>query len=167
MTISLRPWKLSDAESLVKYANNINVAQFLTNAFPSPYLIKDAISFIEMASQQNPTQLFAIDVNGEAIGSIGLHKQSDILEKNLELGYFIGQPFWGKGIATQAVKQIVQYGFNNFDVVRIFARPFGNNIASQKVLQKAGFTLEAKIEKNLYKNGEFLDELIYAVRKHK
>ena len=85
--------------------------------------------------------------------------------KNMELGYFLGEPFWGKGIITEAVKQIVDYGFQHFDITRIYARPYGNNPASQKVLEKAGFTLEARIEKNIYKNGEFLDELIYAIRK--
>ena len=103
-------------------------------------------------------------MNGEAVGSIGLHPQSDIMEKNLELGYFLGEPFWGQGISTQAVLQMIPYGFQHFDVVRIFARPFGNNPASQRVLEKAGFQLEARIDKNIYKNGVFLDELIYAVR---
>lgn len=163
--MNLRPWTLADAENLAKYANNPNVARFLTNAFPHPYTIENAKSFIEMVASQNPTSLFAIDVDGEAVGSIGLHAQSDIMCKNMELGYFLGEPFWGKGIITEAVKQIVDYGFQHFDITRIYARPYGNNPASQKVLEKAGFTLEARIEKNIYKNGEFLDELIYAIRK--
>ncbi len=165
MKFTLRPWQPSDATSLVRYANNPLIAQFLTNGFPHPYSLDHAISFIEHVSQQNPTQVFAIDVNGEAIGSIGLYPQSDIMEKNLELGYFLGEPFWGHGISTQAVLQMIPYGFQHFDVVRIFARPFGNNPASQRVLEKAGFQLEARIDKNIYKNGVFLDELIYAVRK--
>ncbi len=164
MKFTLRPWQPSDATSLVRYANNPAIAQFLTNGFPHPYSLDHAISFIERVSQQNPTQVFAIDVNGEAVGSIGLHPQSDIMEKNLELGYFLGEPFWGQGISTQAVLQMIPYGFQHFDVVRIFARPFGNNPASQRVLEKAGFQLEARIDKNIYKNGVFLDELIYAVR---
>lgn len=165
MNFTLRPWQLSDTENLAKYANNPNVAQFLTNAFPHPYSVENAISFIEMVSQHNPTQIFAIDVNGEAVGSIGLHKQSDIMEKNLELGYFLGEPFWDNGIITNAIQEMVVYGFKNFDVVRIFARPFGNNPASAKALEKAGFILEARIKENIYKNGIFLDELIFAVRK--
>lgn len=163
--MNLRPWTLSDAENLAKYANNPNVARFLTNAFPHPYTFENAQSFIEMVSAQNPTLVFAIEIDGEAVGSIGLHAQSDIMCKNMELGYFLGEPFWGKGIVTEAVKQMVDYGFQNFDITRIYARPYGNNLASQKVLEKAGFTLEARIEKNIYKNGEFLDELIYAIRK--
>lgn len=163
--MTLRPWKLSDADNLVKYANNPNIARFLTNAFPHPYTRENAEAFIQMVSAQNPIQVFAIEVNGEAIGSIGLHPQPDIMCKNLEMGYFVGEPFWGKGISTEAVKQMVNYGFEHFDVVRIFARPYGNNPASQRVLEKAGFTKEAHIQKNIYKNEEFLDELIYAVRK--
>jgi RimJ/RimL family protein N-acetyltransferase len=82
----------------------------------------------------------------------------------MELGYWVAEPFWGKGIMTKAVLQMVDYGFKTFDITRIFARPFGTNIASQTVLEKAGFILEARLDKTLYKNGEFLDELIYAVR---
>jgi RimJ/RimL family protein N-acetyltransferase len=165
MTFHLRPWRSSDAESLAKYANNPNIAQFLTNGFPHPYTLENANAFIEMVSQHHPTQVFAITINDEAVGSIGLHPQTDIMEKNIELGYFLGEPFWGNGIITKAVKQMVRFGFENFDVVRIYARPYGNNIASQKVLEKAGFTLEARIEKNIFKNGAFQDELIYAVRR--
>lgn len=163
--MKLRPWTIEDAENLANYANNPKVAQFLTNGFPHPYTIENAKSFIEMVSNQSPTSIFAIDVDGEAVGSIGLHAQTDIMCKNMELGYFLGEPFWGNGITTEAVRTIVEYGFKNFDITRIYARPYGNNTASQKVLEKAGFTLEARIEKNIYKNGEFLDELIYAVRK--
>lgn len=165
MNFTLRPWLLSDAENLAKYANNFNIAKFLTNGFPHPYTIENANSFIEMVSQHHPTQIFAIVIDGKAVGSIGLHPQNDIMEKNIELGYFLGEPFWGRGIITEAVKKMVAYGFQNFDVVRIYGRPFGTNVASQKVLEKAGFTLEAKIEGNIYKNNEYLDELIYAIRK--
>lgn len=165
MLFKLRPWQIEDAENLAKYANNHNIAKFLTNGFPHPYTIENAKSFIDMVKEHNPTQVFAIEVHGEAVGSIGLHPQNDIMEKNLELGYFLGEPFWNKDIISKAIVEITNYGFRNFDVIRIFARPFGNNIASQKALEKAGFILDAKIEKNIYKNGEFLDELIYAVRK--
>ena len=164
MNINLRPWKLSDIEDLVENANNSNVAQFLTNAFPHPYTRENAESFIKMTLEQNPIQIMAIVFEEKIVGSIGLHKQADIMMKNMELGYFVGEAFWGKGIATEAVKKMTEYGFKNFDIVRIFARPFGSNIPSQKVLEKAGYKLEARIEKNIYKNNEFLDELIYAFR---
>lgn len=163
--MNLRPWTIADADNLAKYANNPAIAKYLTNAFPHPYTLENAQSFIQMVASQNPTSVFAIEIDGEAVGSIGLHAQGDIMCKNMELGYFLGEPFWGKGIVTEAVRQMVAYGFQHFDITRIYARPYGNNLASQKVLEKAGFKLEARIEKNIYKNGEFLDELIYAVRK--
>jgi RimJ/RimL family protein N-acetyltransferase len=95
-----------------------------------------------------------------------LHPQADIHKKNAELGYWLAEPYWGKGIVSNAVKEIVTYGFENFDIDRIFARPFGTNIGSQKVLEKAGFILEGTFKNTLYKNGVYLDELIYAVRKN-
>jgi [ribosomal protein S5]-alanine N-acetyltransferase len=164
MNFHLRPWQISDAENLVKYANNPNISRFLTDGFPNPYTMEHALSFIEKVSKHDPTQVFAIDVDGDAVGSIGLHPQSDIMRKNIELGYFLGEPFWGKGIITKCIKEIVSYGFQNFDVTRIYARPFGNNIASRKALEKAGFIIEAVIEKSIYKNDEFLDEYIFAIR---
>ncbi len=165
MEFKLRPWHENDLESLVKYANNINIAKFMTDGFPFPYTIEGGKLFIEFANKNKPTHIFAIEVNGEAVGGIGIHPQSDIYKKNAELGYWLAEPYWGNGIITKAIKEILIYGFEQFDINRIFARPFGNNIASQKVLEKAGFTLEAKLEKTLFKNGEFLDELIYGYRK--
>jgi len=109
--------------------------------------------------------IFAIEVNGEACGSIGLHLQPDIYRKNAELGYWLARPYHGRGIMTGAVNQMVKYGFDTFAIDRIYARPFGNNPASKRVLEKAGFNLEAQLSKTLLKNGEMLDELIYAVRR--
>jgi [ribosomal protein S5]-alanine N-acetyltransferase len=108
----------------------------------------------------------AIDINGEAIGGIGIHPKDDIECKNAEMGYWLGEPFWGNGIITKAVLQMVDYGFVNFEIDRIFARPFGTNIASQKVLEKTGFVLEARFAKTLFKFGEYQDELIYAIRRN-
>jgi [ribosomal protein S5]-alanine N-acetyltransferase len=166
MKFILRPWKTSDTESLVRYANNTRIASFMTDQFPHPYTNDKALSFIRNAMMHKPVQIFAIEVEGEAAGGIGLHPQNDIQRKNAELGYWLAEKHWNKGIVTNAVKEMIEYGFSKFDINRIFARPFGNNIASQKVLEKAGFRLEARIEKGFYKNGEYLDELIYAIRKN-
>ena len=106
-----------------------------------------------------------ISVNNKPIGSIGLHLQSDILRKNAEIGYWLAEEYWGKGIVLDAISQIVPIGFTNLDITRIFARIYGTNIPSQKVITKAGFILEGKYEKTIFKNNEFLDELIYAIRK--
>ena len=164
MNFTLRPFNANDLTSLVQYANNRNIARFMTDQFPHPYTEEKGIAFISFATKDSPLHIFAIEVEGKAVGGIGIHPQTDIHSKNAELGYWLGEPFWGNGIVTAAVKQMVTYGFKNFDITRIFARPFCTNIASQKVLEKAGFILEAKFEKALYKNGVFEDELIYAVR---
>jgi [ribosomal protein S5]-alanine N-acetyltransferase len=167
MDFKLRPFKPTDAKSLVKYANNWNVAKFLTDKFPYPYTAKDAKAFILFAIKDKPVHLFAIEVNGETAGGIGIHPQTDIHCKNAELGYWLAEPYWGNGIVTRAVKEMVVFAFNTYDITRVFARPFGTNKASQRVLEKAGFLLEGRFEKTLFKKGEYLDELVYALRKEK
>lgn len=165
MQFTLRPWQTTDLDSLVHYANNPRIAQNLMNRFPHPYTAENGRAFIAMCIQPPPAHILAIEVEGKAAGGIGLHPQEDVYCKNAELGYWLAEPYWGKGIVTAAVVQMVEYGFANWDFTRIFARPFGTNTASQRVLEKAGFTLEARFEKTIYKNGQFLDELVYAVRR--
>lgn len=165
MSFTLRPWSPADLPSLVQAANNQEIAQYLRNVFPHPYTEADGLAFIALATNQVSDCILAIEVDGLAVGSIGLHPQSDIHCKNAELGYWLAQPFWGRGIITQAVQQMVNYGFQTFDITRIFARPFGTNRASQRVLEKAGFVLEAQFAQTLFKNNEFLDEWVYAVRR--
>lgn len=165
MHFTLRPFTVNDLNSLVKYANNPKIANNLTDKFPYPYTKENGKMFIEFATKNTPTNIFAIDINGEACGGIGIHPQEDVHRKNAELGYWLGEPFWGNGIITKAIEQIADYGFKNFDITRIFARPYGTNFASQRVLEKAGFILEARFEKTLFKNGEYKDELIYAIRR--
>lgn len=165
MQFTLRPWNINDLDNLVHYANNFKVTKNMSDGFPHPYTVEAGKAFIEnMANSQN-NLIFAIDINGEAVGSIGVHLQTDIHRKNAEMGYWLAEPFWGKGIVSEAIKKIVKQAFEKFDIDRIFARPFGSNLASQKVLEKAGFKLEARFEKTLIKNGEYEDELIYAIKK--
>ena len=166
MNFQLRAWQDDDLEHLVQIANNFNIAKNLTNHFPHPYTRESGQGFIKMANKSNPQRIFAIEVEGLAVGAIGIHAQTDLRIKNGELGYWLGEPYWGNGIVTRAVQQMVDYGFETFDITRIFARCFASNIGSQRVLEKSGFVLEAKFEKTLFKNGEFIDELIYAIRKH-
>ena len=167
MNFLLRPWTDNDLENLLKFGNNKNIAKFMTEKFPHPYTKEKGESFIAFTKQHSPIHVFAIDVDNQAVGGIGIHPQDDIHCRNAELGYWLGEPFWGKGIITKAILEIVDYGFNNFDIDRIFARPFGTNAASQKVLEKSGFKLEARFERSLYKNGEYLDELVYAIRRER
>lgn len=165
MNFILRPWQLSDIESLAKYANNKDLTSFLTNRFPVPYTENDAKNFIEIALNDSTMVKYAIEINGEAVGGIEFYPQADVLCKNIEIGYWIGEPFWGKGIMTEVVKQIIPIGFERFDVTRIYAKAFGENIGSQKVLENAGFKLEARFEKIIFKYDTFQDELIYGVRR--
>jgi len=163
--IKLRKWNWNDLDSLVKHANNFNIARFLTDQFPYPYTYEDARSFISSVLNDEPDKCFAIDLEGEAIGSIGIFPQSDIHSKNAEIGYWLSEQYWGRGIMFYAVKEITKYGFATFDITRIFARPFSINPASQRVLEKAGFKLEARFGKALFKHGQYFDELIYSIRK--
>ena len=165
MEFTVRPFRQDDLACLVRAANNPKIARSLTNKFPYPYTEENGKDFINFATQSKPVNIFAIDIGGEVVGGIVLHQQFYIQLKNAELGYWLAEPYWNKGIITRAIPQMVDYGFKNFDITRIFARPFGTNAASQHVLEKCGFILEAKIEKALFKNGEFEDELIYAVRR--
>jgi RimJ/RimL family protein N-acetyltransferase len=164
MKFSLREWNISDVDSLISYANNFEIAKNMSDQFPHPYTSENASNFICAATKSTPAHILAIDINGAAVGGIGLHQQTDIFSKNAELGYWLAQPFWGKGIATEAVERIVVYGFNTFGFNRIFARPFGTNLASQKVLEKAGFILEGRFRDTIFKNGQYYDELVYAIR---
>jgi ribosomal-protein-alanine N-acetyltransferase len=156
---------MDDAPALVLLANNPNVACFMTDGFPHPYGSADAERFITFASGHDPRRMFAIFYKGSLAGGIGVHPQNDIWQKNAELGYWVAEPFWGNGIATEAIRQIVGIGFSLDGITRIFARPFGTNKASQRALEKNKFILEATIPAGFYKNGKYFDELIYAVRK--
>ncbi|MCB0647583.1 MAG: GNAT family N-acetyltransferase [Saprospiraceae bacterium] len=161
----LRSWQHDDLPSLVKYGNNINIAKNLTNAFPFPYTEEAGKAFISFAIAPGEKTIFAIEVDGEAVGGIGIHPQYDIFSKNAELGYWLAEPFWGKGIISKAISKVVDHAFEHYDITRIFARPFGSNIGSQRVLEKNNFQLEARFKKTIFKNGVFEDELVYAIRK--
>nr|GFD37118.1 acetyltransferase (GNAT) domain protein [Tanacetum cinerariifolium] len=113
----------------------------------------------------DPVHIFAIEVDGQAVGGIGIHPQDDIHRRNAELGYWLAEPFWGQGIISAAIGQAVAFAFQTYDIDRVFARPFGTNLGSQRVLEKNGFVLEGRFEKALVKDGELLDELVYAIRR--
>lgn len=164
MNFTIRAWNTADLDSLVKYANNWNIAKNMMDKFPFPYTENDARNFIEFANKNTPVHIFAIDISGKAVGGIGIHPKEDIHRTNAELGYWLGEPFWGKGIMSKAVREIVNFGFNTYSIERIYATVFSTNIASQKVLEKNNFVLEAVLKQTIIKNGEFLDEWIYGIR---
>ncbi len=159
----LRPWKMDDVDNLIKYGSNPNITRFMSDGFSQLFTAEKAKAFIEFANTGNNKLYRTIDIGGEASGGIGVMLQPDIYCKNAELGYWLAEPFWGQGIITGAIKQIVEEAFQIFDINRVFAVPFSNNTASHRVLEKAGFKLEARHEKKVFKNGEFLDEWVYAI----
>jgi len=165
LKVLIRPFLEDDLDSLVKNANNPRVAANLTDAFPSPYTLENGKAFLERIMKQDPPEVLGIEVDGQLVGNIGIHPQSDVNRLNAELGYFIGEEHWGKGIMPIAIQLMVDYAFSHFDIIRIFARPFGSNKASQRVLEKSGFTFEARIPQILIKNGRLEDEIIYGIRK--
>lgn len=161
--ISIRPWQKQDAQALAQIANNRAVWNNLRDAIPNPYTVMDALRWISQASQQSPLCHFAIVQNGVLVGNIGCTPQTDIYRKTMEVGYFIGQTHWGKGIATKAVEIIIDYVWKNFDVVRIEARTLAYNHASMRVLQKNGFTLEVTRKNGAFKNNELVDEQVWVL----
>lgn len=143
--------------------NNRNVWINLDDQFPFPYTIDDADTWIRRCLAEKPARQFAIVVNGQAVGGIGILLKEGIRRKTAEIGYWLGEEFWKRGITTEAVKAVTQYAFSNFDICRIQASVFSNNKASARVLEKAGIKLESCLNKGIIKDGKIFDELIYAV----
>lgn len=160
--VTIRKFRRIDKFRMAEIANNEKVAANLRDAFPSPYTLEDAQKFISMCLRQVPYGIFAIEFEGEYVGNIGLHRQGDVYRKTAELGYFIGEPYWHKGITPRAVNLICEYGFRELDVIKIFSGVFSFNTASQRVLEKCGFTLEAVLKAAVIKNGKICDEYRYA-----
>jgi [ribosomal protein S5]-alanine N-acetyltransferase len=165
MEFKLRPWTIDDLESVTKNANNSNITNFMSDGFPNS--IEKWKSFLEFAVIDESILYLAIEVNGQAVGGIGVSPKKDIMRNNAELGYWLSEDYWRQGIITSAIREIVKLAFAKFDINRIYATPFETNFASHKVLEKAGFTLEARFKKIVLKNGELLDELVYAIRREK
>jgi RimJ/RimL family protein N-acetyltransferase len=159
--VVLRPWRREDAQQLASIANNKNVWNAVRDSFPSPYTVMDAMQWIEKERAANPLVNFAIVCNGQIAGSMGIILSDDVYRTSVEVGYFIGEPFWGKGIATQALQQLLQYIPAQFNVVRIVARVYEYNKASMKVLQKCGFYLEGIQRKAAIKNKQLVDVYLW------
>jgi len=159
--ITIRQWKADDLENLVKYANNINVWNNLRNYFPSPYTEEDGKIWLEKMVEASPIVNLAIDLDGACIGGIGLILNSDVYVYSAEIGYWLGEPFWNQGIATEAVRLMVEYCYYYFDIIRIYAEVFETNKASMRVLEKNGFYLEGVRRKAVYKNAVLMDDYIW------
>jgi len=159
---TIRPWRLDDAESLAKHANNRRVWIALRDLFPHPYTIEDAHTFLKSVINSEPVTLFCVEVNEAALGGIGIRIGTDVHRQTAELGYWLGQEFWGRGIMTEAVAAFTDFCFEEFQLRRIYAEPFANNPASARVLEKTGFAFEGRLKNNVLKDGKLLDSLLYA-----
>ncbi len=150
-----------DAPSLARHANNRAIWLNLRDAFPHPYSLSDAEQFIAAAGSQDPQTVFAIDVDGAAVGAIGFRVGSDVERVSAEIGYWLGQAYWNRGIMTQVLRAVVLYAIHTFALTRVHARPFEWNTASARVLEKAGFVLEGRMRKSAIKDGKVTDQLLY------
>ena len=159
--IILRPWQTDDAAQLTFIANNRNIWNNLRDRLPHPYTRADAIKWITHCRIQHPTQNFAVVFDKLVIGSAGIMIKDDVYKKNIEIGYFVGEPYQGKGVATETVRILLEYIDMRFDAVRIYAEVFAHNKASMRVLQKNDFYLESIRKKSAIKNGEILDDYIW------
>jgi len=159
----LRNWRMTDVSSLSRHANNIKIAKNLRDGFPNPYTKEDALKWLNKAINEENDILLAIDINSEAVGGIGISFFEDIYRKSAEIGYWLSEEYWNKGIMTAALKMIVKFCFKNYDIIRLQAGVFGNNKSSMKVLEKVGFKLESVRKKAVYKNDRILDEYLYVI----
>ena len=165
MGCGIRKWRYSDKDRLSELLSNKKILDNLRDGLPYPYTPADAESYISsmLSADETETFAFAVTEDDAVIGSIGVFRRDNIHFRTAELGYYIGEPYWGKGYGTAAVKQICQYVFANTDIIRIFAEPFARNAASRRVLEKAGFQLEGLLRANAVKNGAVLDMAMYAL----
>jgi ribosomal-protein-alanine N-acetyltransferase len=159
----LRPWQPGDEESLACHANNPKIWRNVRDRFPHPYTRADAEAWIAIASTDTPLTNFAIAVDGAAVGGIGVMLQEDVSRKSAEIGYWLGEAYWGRGIVTAAVRAMTDYAFATFDLCRLYANVFEWNPASMRVLEKAGYEFEGRRRKSAIKEGQIIDEMIYAI----
>ena len=167
MKCRIRKWELSDAKDLAAALSNKKVQDNLRDGLPYPYTEQDGKEFISamLSADENETFAFAITVDNMVLGSIGIFRQGNIHRQTAELGYYIAEEYWGKGIMTEAVKQICEYVFGDSDIIRIYAEPFAYNIASCRVLEKVGFQYEGTLRSNAVKNGKVIDMKMYSLIK--
>lgn len=158
----VRSWRASDLDSLVKYADNERIWPTLRDRFPHPYTTRAGRAFIRAARKSDPETQFALAVEGVAVGGIGFGLQSDVERVSAEIGFWLGESFWGRGITTDALVAVTRYAIATHHLTRIFALPFATNLASCRVLEKAGYHLEGRLSRSAIKNGAIVDQFQYA-----
>lgn len=160
---TLRPWRSGDANALVKHANNANIARHLRDRFPHPYTLRDAKAFIHSCASVRPHLSLAIVVDEEAAGGIGISPGSDVERFSAEIGYWLGESYWGRGVTAEALRLMSAYAFETCGLLRLFALPFADNQRSIRVLEKAGYTREATLRSSAVKDGVVRDQALYAL----
>jgi RimJ/RimL family protein N-acetyltransferase len=165
MNCKIRKWKLTDAKDIAVALSNKKIQDNLRDGLPYPYSEQDGVDFISsmLSANEDETFAFAITLDDKVIGSIGVFRQQNIHRQTAEMGYYIAEEYWGKGIMTDAVKQICEYVFKNSDILRIYAEPFAYNIGSCRVLEKTGFQYEGTLRNNAVKNGKVIDMKMYSL----
>ncbi len=158
----VRSWRQGDQDAIVRYANNRNVWRNLRDYFPHPYTMRDANAWIDWVKREDPEVNFAIASPNEAIGAVGLRILEDVYRRSAEIGYWLGEPFWDRGITTLALRALSDWAFERFDIVRLQAAVFEWNAASARVLEKAGYEFEARMRQSVTKDGQTIDQLLYA-----
>lgn len=167
MICRIRKWELSDATDLAAALSNKKIQDNLRDGLPYPYTEQDGTDYISamLSADENEIFAFAITVDEKLVGSIGIFRQGNIHRQTAELGYYIAEEYWGRGIMTEAVRQICAYVFEKSDIIRIYAEPFAYNAASCRILEKAGFQYEGTLRSNAVKNGEVIDMKMYSLLK--
>lgn len=158
----LREWSVNDRSSLARYANNRNIWINLRDGFPHPYTLADADRFIEMVRAMNPKTIFAIESAGEAVGSIGYRQHEDVERVSAEIGYWLAEPFWNRGIVTDALKAVTAHAIREHGLTRIYALPYEWNEASFRVLEKAGYQRDCRLRRSAIKDGRIIDQMLYS-----
>lgn len=161
----VRPWTSADAESLQRHANNRNVSKHLRDRFPFPYEAHHAATFLSRVAEQAEPTAWAIEVDGEAVGGIGIEMHADVERVSAEIGYWLAERHWGQGIATEVLAEVTAEVFKRFDLTRLFAVAFTDHAASIRVLEKAGYVREGRMKQSAIKDGRIRDQFLYAAYK--
>ncbi len=159
---AVRSWQESDAPALARHASNPKIGLNLRDGFPYPYTLQDAEKFIRAALDARPETRFAIAVEGEAAGSIGFAPHANVERVSAEIGYWLGEPFWGRGIMAEALRAVTDHAVRAHNLTRVYAVPYEWNPASFRVLEKAGYVLEGRMRRSAIKEGKVIDQLLYA-----
>jgi [ribosomal protein S5]-alanine N-acetyltransferase len=162
--LTVRFWRRSDAAAVARHANNRLISCNLRDGFPFPYMLKDARRFIDLAQSMQPqTYLCIATPQDEAIGSIGFVLQKDIERFSAEIGYWLSQEYWGRGIVSEALDAVTRYAMETHHLIRVYATPFSHNVASCRVLEKCGYVLEGCLRRSAVKDGQVVDKMMYAL----